>query len=75
MTPDHLDQIAKAVQDSLLNSLDREVQSAAEHLGITEEISDDDWHRGMEFYLLNVVRIARLVTPVVYKLMPPAVAG
>ena len=43
MTPDHLDQIAKAVQDSLLNSLDREVQSAAEHLGITEEISDDDW--------------------------------
>ncbi|CUJ11920.1 SDR family oxidoreductase [Achromobacter xylosoxidans] len=28
------------------------------------EISDDDWHLGMEFYLLNVVRIARLVTPV-----------
>jgi NAD(P)-dependent dehydrogenase (short-subunit alcohol dehydrogenase family) len=28
------------------------------------EISDEDWHRGMEFYLLHVVRIARLVTPV-----------
>jgi NAD(P)-dependent dehydrogenase (short-subunit alcohol dehydrogenase family) len=28
------------------------------------QISDDDWHRGMDFYLLNVVRIARLVTPV-----------
>lgn len=28
------------------------------------EISDDDWHLGMEFYLLNVVRIARLVAPV-----------
>ncbi|QDZ00128.1 SDR family oxidoreductase [Nitratireductor mangrovi] len=28
------------------------------------EISDDDWHRGMDFYLLNVVRMARLVTPV-----------
>ena len=28
------------------------------------EISDADWQRGMEFYLLNVVRIARLVTPV-----------
>jgi NAD(P)-dependent dehydrogenase (short-subunit alcohol dehydrogenase family) len=28
------------------------------------EISDADWHRGMEFYLLNVVRMARLVTPV-----------
>ncbi|MGE8689907.1 MAG: SDR family oxidoreductase [Achromobacter sp.] len=28
------------------------------------DISDDDWHLGMEFYLLNVVRIARLVAPV-----------
>jgi len=28
------------------------------------EISDADWQLGMEFYLLNVVRIARLVTPV-----------
>lgn len=28
------------------------------------EISDDDWHLGMEFYLLNVARIARLVAPV-----------
>ena len=27
-------------------------------------ISDDDWHLGMEFYLRNVVRIARLVAPV-----------
>jgi NAD(P)-dependent dehydrogenase (short-subunit alcohol dehydrogenase family) len=26
-------------------------------------ISDADWQRGMDFYLLNVVRIARLVTP------------
>ncbi|MGC3986095.1 MAG: SDR family oxidoreductase [Pseudorhodoferax sp.] len=26
-------------------------------------ISDADWHLGMEFYLMNVVRIARLVTP------------
>ena len=28
------------------------------------EISDDDWRRGMEVYFLNVVRAARLVTPV-----------
>lgn len=28
------------------------------------EISDEDWHRGMETYLLNVVRPTRLVTPV-----------
>jgi NAD(P)-dependent dehydrogenase (short-subunit alcohol dehydrogenase family) len=26
-------------------------------------ISDGDWQRGLDFYLLNVVRIARLVTP------------
>lgn len=27
-------------------------------------ISDDDWHAGMEVYLLNVIRIARLITPI-----------
>ena len=27
------------------------------------EISDDDWHVGMETYLLNVIRPTRLVTP------------
>ena len=31
------------------------------------EISDDDWHLGMEFYLLNVVRITRLVTPLMQR--------
>ena len=30
-------------------------------------MSDDDWRLGMEFYLLNVVRIARLVTPVMQR--------
>ncbi len=28
------------------------------------EISDDDWHTGMEVYLLNVVRPARIVAPI-----------
>ncbi|GAB5373554.1 MAG: SDR family oxidoreductase [Acuticoccus sp.] len=28
------------------------------------DISDDDWHRGMEVYFLNAVRPTRLVTPV-----------
>jgi NAD(P)-dependent dehydrogenase (short-subunit alcohol dehydrogenase family) len=28
------------------------------------EIDDADWHLGLEFYLLNVVKITRLVTPV-----------
>ncbi|GGE85935.1 SDR family oxidoreductase [Stappia taiwanensis] len=27
-------------------------------------ISDEDWHLGMDYYLLNVVRMCRLVTPV-----------
>ncbi len=31
------------------------------------EISDEDWHLGMEVYLLNVVRMCRLVTPVMEK--------
>lgn len=28
------------------------------------EISDEDWHAGMEVYLLNVVRPTRIVTPI-----------
>jgi NAD(P)-dependent dehydrogenase (short-subunit alcohol dehydrogenase family) len=31
--------------------------------GLLLEISDADWHLGMEVYFLNVVRICRLVTP------------
>ncbi|MEM1381955.1 MAG: SDR family oxidoreductase [Pseudomonadota bacterium] len=27
------------------------------------EISDEDWHRGMDVYLMNVIRPVRLVTP------------
>ena len=32
--------------------------------GALLDLSDDDWHRGMEFYLLNAVRPARLVAPI-----------
>lgn len=35
--------------------------------GALLEISDGDWQRGMEFYLLNVVRITRLVTPLMQR--------
>ncbi len=28
------------------------------------EISDEDWHKGMEYYLMNVIRPTRLVTPI-----------
>ncbi len=31
------------------------------------EITDEDWQRGMEVYLLNVVRATRLVTPLMQK--------
>ncbi|MFC5523336.1 SDR family oxidoreductase [Polaromonas jejuensis] len=31
------------------------------------DISDEDWHRGLEVYFLNVVRPARLVTPIMQK--------
>lgn len=31
------------------------------------ELSDDDWHEGMEVYFLNVVRPTRLVTPIMQK--------
>lgn len=31
------------------------------------EISDEDWHIGMDTYLLNVIRIARLVTPIMQR--------
>ncbi|MGI9584766.1 MAG: SDR family oxidoreductase [Acidimicrobiia bacterium] len=28
------------------------------------DLTDDDWHSGLDFYLLNVVRMTRLVTPI-----------
>lgn len=31
------------------------------------EISDEDWRLGMDYYLMNVVRIARLVTPIMQR--------
>lgn len=31
------------------------------------EISDEDWHTGMEYYLMNVIRPARLVAPIMAK--------
>jgi NAD(P)-dependent dehydrogenase (short-subunit alcohol dehydrogenase family) len=32
--------------------------------GPVMEISDDDWHEGMEVYLLNVIRPARIIAPI-----------
>lgn len=35
--------------------------------GAVLELSDDDWHRGLEVYLMNVIRMTRLVVPVMEK--------
>jgi NAD(P)-dependent dehydrogenase (short-subunit alcohol dehydrogenase family) len=45
------------------------VVSSAGHgpKGPVLEISDADWHTGMDVYLLNVVRIARIATPVMQR--------
>ena len=45
------------------------VVSSAGHgpKGAVLEISDEDWHRGMDFYLMNVVRAARVATPVMQR--------
>ncbi|WP_323035070.1 SDR family oxidoreductase [Pararhodobacter sp.] len=32
--------------------------------GDIDAISDDDWHLGMDYYLLNVIRMTKLVTPI-----------
>lgn len=32
--------------------------------GELSEISDEDWHLGMDYYLLNAIRMTRLVTPI-----------
>jgi len=31
------------------------------------QISDDDWHLGMDYYLMNVIRMTRLVLPIMQK--------
>jgi len=31
------------------------------------EISDEDWFKGMEVYYLNVVRVSRIITPIMQK--------
>jgi len=39
-------------------------EALAQELGGIGEISDEDWHLGMEVYFLHAVRISRLVTPI-----------
>jgi len=51
MTPEQLDQIADTVRNNLLNHLDREVDRAMGQLGITGEISDDEWQSLVDLIL------------------------
>ncbi len=61
-----VDDLAKLVDGAVerWGRVDAAVNSAGHGpKGPILEIADDDWHAGMEVYLLNVIRVARLVTP------------
>ncbi len=32
--------------------------------GDIDDLTDDDWHLGLDYYMLNVVRMTRIVTPI-----------
>ncbi len=66
--------IAKNIEDFInniykkYNQLDVLVNSAGHGpKGEILEISDENWHEGMETYLLNVIRSSRVVTPIMKK--------
>lgn len=62
--PDDLKQLVETAVDSF-GGIDVVVNSAGHGpKGQILEISDDDWHQALDVYFLNVVRIARLVTPI-----------
>lgn len=59
--------LARVVEQTVAkwDRLDAVVSSAGHGpKGAILEITDEDWHKGMDFYLMNVVRIARIATPV-----------
>lgn len=61
---EHLQALAEAAMERW-GRIDAVVSSAGHGpKGPVLEITDEAWHEGMEFYLLNVVRVARVVTPI-----------
>lgn len=63
-SPDDLKSLVDAAMQAF-GRIDAVVNSAGHGpKGKLLEISDDQWHLAMDIYLLNVVRIARLVTPI-----------
>ena len=64
LVPADLERLVETVMDRW-GRIDAVVNSAGHGpKGEILAINDADWQRGMEFYLLNVVRMARLVTPI-----------
>lgn len=63
LNPDDLKQFVNLAVDKL-GGIDAVVNSAGHGpKGKLLEITDEDWQLGMEVYLLNVIRMTRLVTP------------
>lgn len=61
------DDLQKVVDAAMENwgRIDAVVSSAGHGpKGPVLDISDEDWHVGMDVYLMNVVRVAKLVTPI-----------
>ncbi|WP_278470031.1 SDR family oxidoreductase [Gimesia maris] len=64
LNPKDLKRLVETAVDSF-GGIDVVVNSAGHGpKGQILEISDDDWHQALDVYFLNVVRIARLVTPI-----------
>ena len=62
-SPDDLERLVQETLDRW-GRIDAVVNSAGHGpKGPILEMTDEEWHAGMEVYLLNVIRIARLVTP------------
>ena len=67
LNPDDLENFVSQTFDAF-GRIDGAVNSAGHGpKGDLLEISDDDWHVGMEVYFLNVVRVCRLITPIMEK--------
>lgn len=62
-SPDDLERLVDTTMDRW-GRIDAVVNSAGHGpKGPILEMTDEEWHLGMEVYLLNVIRITRLVTP------------
>ena len=62
--PEDLKHLVQSAMDAF-GQIDAVVNSAGHGpKGKILEITDDDWHTAMDVYLLNVIRMTRVVTPI-----------